>query len=304
MVSDPQQMPTRTSEPQTPARTITLTYHLVAIVDLLGQSNALMEIRELPRTNEERNAMMVAIRNSAGRVNAVRNSFSTFLAGLSAPTPAILDSIPEEHRSEFLRFRRTEIRQRWFSDTLVMSVCLIEEPGAAPVNAANGVWATLFGLAGISLIAMTGGIPLRGGVDVGIGLDIFENEVYGPVLVNAHHLECKIAEYPRIAVSANLPSYLDYLEGMAAHADAKAGQLAAGTAARCRQLLCKAPDDGQLMLDVLAPELLKSSPQLREWYPQAHEWVRSQVRRYEAEQNATLRARYSRLLRYFDERVR
>jgi hypothetical protein len=227
MVTDPAPVPIRTGEPDPSARKITLTDHLVAIVDLLGQSNALMEIRELPRTDEERNVMVTALRNSAGRVNAVRRSFSNFLAGVSTPTPVILDSIPEEHRPDFLRLRRTEIRQRWFSDTLVLSVCLLEEPGAAPVKAANGVWATLFGLAGISLIAMTGGIPLRGGVDVGLGLDIFEDEVYGPVLVNAHHLECKIAQYPRIVVSSNLLSYLDHLERAATHTDSKAGQLAA-----------------------------------------------------------------------------
>ena len=198
--------------PETSAPKITLTYHLVAIIDLLGQSNALMEIRELPRTDEQKAAVVQAIRNSAGRVNAVRKSFENVLNGLTTPTPTILNSVPEEHRPEFLRLRRTEIHRRWFSDTLVLSVCLLEERGAAPVNAANGVWATLFGLAGISLIAMAGGIPLRGGVDVGLGLDIFEDEVYGPVLVNAHHLECKIAEYARVVVSPNLLSYLDHLE--------------------------------------------------------------------------------------------
>jgi hypothetical protein len=57
------------------------------------------------------------------------------------------------------------------------------------------------------------------------------------------------------------------------------------------------------MLNIFAAELLKSSPQLRDWYPRAHEWVRSQVLRYEAEQDAKLHGRYSRLLRYFDEHL-
>ena len=90
---------------------------------------------------------------------------------------------------------------------------------------------------------------------------------------------------------------------MIAHVDANAGPIAAGIAARARRAICKAPDDEQLMLDVLAPELLSSSPQMRDWYPQAHAWVRSQVQRYEAEQNEKLRERYARLLRYFDERL-
>lgn len=286
-----------------PDRQVILTDYLVAIIDLLGQSNALMKIRELPRTDEQRAAAIEAIRNSAGRVNAVRKSFENFLNQLTIPTPAILQSIPQEQQPEFLRLRRTEIQRRWFSDTLVLSVCLLEEPGRAPVNAANGVWATLFGLAGMSLIAMTGGIPLRGGVDVGLGLNLFHNEVYGPVLVSAHDLECRVAEYPRVVVSPNVLSYLDHLERSATHADTNGGKLAAGIAARARQLICTAPDDGQLMLNIFAAELLKSSPQLRDWYPRAHEWVRSQVLRYEAEQDAKLHGRYSRLLRYFDEHL-
>jgi hypothetical protein len=140
-------------------------------------------------------------------------------------------------------------------------------------------------------------------VDAGLGLDIFADEVYGPVLVNAHYLECTVAEYPRIVVGPNLLSYLDHLEASVTHEDTKGGQLAAGIAGRCRQLLCKSPDDGQLMLDILSPEVLRSSPQMREMYPKAHEWVRSQVRKYEAEQNDKLHSRYSRLLRYFDERL-
>jgi hypothetical protein len=39
-------------------RPVILTDHLVAIVDLLGQSNALMELRQLPRTEEERAAVI------------------------------------------------------------------------------------------------------------------------------------------------------------------------------------------------------------------------------------------------------
>lgn len=284
-------------------RPVILTDHLVAIVDLLGQSNALLELRHLPRTEEEKTAVIEVLRKSIGRVNAVRKSFENFLNGLVTPTPAILNSIPEQLRQEFLRLRHTEIQRRWFSDTLVLSVCLREDSGVAPVSAANGVWGTLFGLAGMSLIAMTGGIPLRGGVDVGLGLDLFDNEVYGPVLVNAHDLECRVAEYPRIAVSPNLLSYLDHLESAVTHADTNGGKIAAGIAARARRLICRAPDDGQLMLNVLAPELLESSPQLREWYPRAHAWVRSQVVRYEAEQNSKLHGRYSRLLRYFDEQL-
>ncbi|MFN2447190.1 MAG: hypothetical protein ABR606_16610 [Vicinamibacterales bacterium] len=42
----------------------------------------------------------------------MRDSFTNFLNNLSTPTPRLLEQIPDERRSEFLRLRRTDIRQR------------------------------------------------------------------------------------------------------------------------------------------------------------------------------------------------
>ena len=43
----------------------------------------------------------------------------------------------------------------------------------------------VYGLAGMSLAPLAEGIPLRAGIDVERGIDIFPNEVYGPALLKA-----------------------------------------------------------------------------------------------------------------------
>ena len=68
----------------------------------------------------------------------------------------------------------------------------------------TSLWHALLGLACRSLSALQQGIPLRGGIDVGLGTEMFPNEVYGPALLNAYRLESQAAEYPRTALGENL----------------------------------------------------------------------------------------------------
>ena len=48
------------------------------------------------------------------------------------------------------------------------------------------------------------GRPLRGGIDVGLGLEITADEVYGPALERAHYLESRLADYPCVLVGDEL----------------------------------------------------------------------------------------------------
>lgn len=51
----------------------------------------------------------------------------------------------------------------------------------------------------------------RAGVEVGLGTELDNGEIYGPVLYKAYELESKVAEYPRIVVGKELINYLTTL---------------------------------------------------------------------------------------------
>ena len=67
-------------------------------------------------------------------------------------------------------------------------------------------------------------------------------------------------------------------------------------------LICEAPDDGQLMLHFLSPKLLGSpedDPLFHGYADRAYDWVNKEHARYTEAGDEKLRRRYRRLLGYF-----
>ena len=54
---------------------------------------------------------------------------------------------------------------------------------------------------------------IRGGIDLGLAMDIDEGEIYGPALARAYNLESGIAKYPRIVIGEGLTRYLQMVAG-------------------------------------------------------------------------------------------
>jgi hypothetical protein len=99
-----------------------------------------------------------------------------------------------------------------------------------------------------ALLSLAAGHPVRGGIDIGIGMEIEEDEIYGPCLAKAYTLESKIAQYPRIVIG---PECLNYLHQMSEQPPenifAQAGIV---TAKACLDLLT-IDDDGCAIVDYL-----------------------------------------------------
>lgn len=75
---------------------------------------------------------------------------------------------------------------RGISDSFIVTVCLADvELLPAPVN---GVYRAYVAAASMWLLALSIGHPIRGGIDVGLAIDIDDDEIYGPVLDNAYRL--------------------------------------------------------------------------------------------------------------------
>lgn len=285
-----------------PSREVTVGYYLVAFLDALGQSTELLKLTALPQTAEERQAMIETLKRTGGTVKAVRDGFDNFIHTLAKPS-AVLSSAPPHPVLSYLRSRPPRIRHRGVSDSFIITVPLLDGGSVAEkMCVARDVRLALLGVAGISLAALGAGVPLRGGIDVGIGCDLFPGEVYGPALATAYALESKKAQYPRTLVGSGLLDYLAELESLPTQDPFLA--IAQATGAGSRTLICTAPDDGLPMLNMLSPLIMQTAPWLATFVAKATVWVTAQASKYQAENNVALAERYGRLKKYFDDGAR
>ena len=103
----------------------------------------------------------------------VRDLFENFFR---AETP-FGASLPSHLRSQFFRYTKPKMIRWGFSDTYIVAVPLMY-PGE-PTGSAAGVLRTLFAAATMWLNSLSAGHPIRGGIEIGLGIDIAALPVFG-----------------------------------------------------------------------------------------------------------------------------
>ena len=217
-------------------------FHVVAFIDLLGQRARLEGLQGLEPTTNKRDPRWRVLDEGADQVQLLRLAFIQAFEEAQAPPSG---DVPEVYRKPLHKLRQFKYSLRVFSDCVAISVPIHQEPPSSLVVAAMGLFATLYSVAAVMLIGLGHGIPARAGIDVGPGLaGALDDEVYGPVFLNAYRLESKKAEYPRAVVGKGLLAYLDALERLQPEPDGERA-LAAQLARSCREnMLCAAPTTG------------------------------------------------------------
>jgi hypothetical protein len=277
---------------------MTLSYYAVAFIDLLGQSEELRKIKGLPQTDDERREAEIAMGRTGRLIRQMRDRFTDLVE--RARNPALND-VPPERREEFKKFKTPPLFQTGFSDSFVLAMQLpedIKEP-VDLAQTANGIFLMLSGLAGISLVSLSSGVALRGGVDISLGMDVFPNEVYGPALLNAYRLESQVAQYPRILLSRRLLGFLIWLSNL--QSEQPMIQLAGSMARACRPLV-REDYDGYWMLHPLSSmirEAIKPDDFDNRW-GHARAWIGDEIKRFSDVGDDKHRSRYIQLARYFD----
>lgn len=276
-------------------------FYFVAFVDLLGQREKLARFGgTAPKTDQEKLAFDEAMADTGDVIRNVRESVDRWLTAGKRPSDEALAKMAPERREEFARITTHEAFQTGFSDSFVVAFPLqvdgVDER-LSRARAAYDLWSALLGLAVLSLESIAQGIPWRAGMDVGIGMNIQPNEVYGPVLLSAYSLESTVAEYPRAVLGRGLLDYLTYLKRLPADEplDAFAARMAVGS----NEFICTS-SDGWPKLHIVSPAVLRAAPDLPQKKRLAHRWVREQVAFHWSRSDEKLFRRYSRLAHYFD----
>ena len=153
------------------------------------------------------------------------------------------------------------------------------------------------------LMQLAIGYPIRGGLDVGTGLEV-DGEFFGAARVKPYRLESK-AEHPRLVVGDELVRYLK--TNARPEGPGIEQQMQALLAAKCLTFLIR-DQDGKWILDYAGPgarSVLEQQPS-GEIVAKARAFAqqsRTQFQKDSSKLGLTLFQRYSKLVRYLDSRA-
>ena len=277
-----------------------ISWYVVAFLDLLGQQEKHRQLTVLPnRENPQETAeFMGKVKEIYQPVKALRKFFADSINNFTKPDNA---GLFQKHEKEFLEiFRSTPIVVRTFSDSVIAHVPLIDSVAPYPCRALYGV---LSGTAITFLSCLAWGNPIRGGIDLGLAINLDDDEIYGPALANAYSLESKIAHYPRIVIGSELVNYLRVV--MASEPSSDLERANSFFAKACFELLVQ-DDDGYVMLDYLGEKIattLQDVPKTGQLITKAYDFVIAESLKHKTAMNSKLGFRYTLLRNYFDARL-
>lgn len=290
-----------TRSTNTPEDGINFRHHVVAVIDFLGQSSELANLDSLPQSPEQMERFVKAARRTFGRVMTWRSYFEKWLRIWADPgdlTPEFAARLPDGGKA-FREFARIDVAFAHFSDSLIAYSPLENTNG---VHNMGGVFDFLYTAGMMMLAVLADKTVIRGGIDIGVAGNFPQAELYGPALAKAHHLESKVAKYPRLVVGQAL---LDYLRAHSENPeDTPQSRVNRGMAARALSLLAT-DNDEQIIVDYLGSGARKLNPNprdLAELRRRAFTFATAELKRFEREGDRKRTERYERLVSYFHSR--
>jgi hypothetical protein len=270
--------------------------HLVAFVDILGQSDRLDKMKET-KWWELQEQTRIALHETYGRVRKFREIFSGFVARYVKESP--LDGVFQnilggEELGIFNQFGPHRIITKELSDALILNFPLVPSNGLLPLKSVYGV---LGACASSMLSSLNYGFAVRGAIEIGpCVFDITTKEVYGTALNDAVKFE-KQANWPRILIGPNLVAYLE--ECLELSQETIINQLNINTAKLCLKIVSR-DEVGLNFLDYLSPDflvLLKNKARVIEG---AVTFIKNQI--VEHNDRANIKDKYEMIRSYFIER--
>lgn len=280
--------------------------YVVTFLDVLGQRESFKPIerfRLIEHTEEFKKALESIHIGTAHYVKSLRNAFIDSFKQQNAERP-IPNSIPQDKIEEFKKMRQSNLKYKTFSDSMLFFTSLNTD--CFHCRAMNSV-STMFTVTGGLLLATLAEKKVyRAGIDVGIGIEIEDDEVYGPALFRAYDLESKIAQYPRIVVGDALINYLKNLKNensQIPNQTMRDIRLCKTWAEDCLNSL-KTDIDGYVILDYLGENFsgyLKEAfgDKFQTFLGSAFDFVESEYLRFKKTKDTKMSQRYYWLYQYF-----
>ena len=274
---------------------------MIGVFDVLGQSRKLREQTRVPLNDDpgELQCLVDNLKDTAGVVLGFRRLFRTNFRAAAQHTDRAA-SLPAHQRAEMLAAMTSEILCWGVSDSIFVAVPLART--RHPAARVADVFRSLLAASSMWLFGLSTNHPIRGGMEIGTGIDIEPGEIYGQALEAAYRLESTVARLPRIVVGSKCIEFLEEVKRSGNVSDA--GSRSAAIIADLCLSMVRQDTDGNTVVDGLGRTMLVQSlelPDFRDQVSRAHDNVRARLHHFRGAGDTELASRYETLLAYFDE---
>lgn len=275
-------------------------WYLVVFVDILGQQHLLRQIQGLPNKSDKTQIQEFGdlLKKTVGTVKLFRELFEKFFEGAKKHNIDTKPLTPEQ-RKLYEQSKSNPLGSHMFSDFVALFLSLRDDINKFPMG---GVYSALTSAASTFLAMLAGSHVVRGGIDIGIGVEVSEGEIYGPALSRAYELESRIALYPRIILGDEIVKYIQIHR--ARSEDDVFSRMNKELAELCSTLIT-IDDDGYPFLDYLGEGFKQNIAKRLDSniVERAFEFVISESERCRKAKNTKLAFRFTLLRDYFEHRM-
>lgn len=186
--------------------------YVVAYLDVCGQKDALAEMARLPQNEDEEFTFSCAVQRTSEALKTVKACLGMWLANgpRGAPGAPTQGGLSPLLRREFDKLDGREVRLHSFSDSFILYAPLFNDRRQRVLS---NVPPLIEALARGMILCVAQHIPLRGGVELGVGAEVEGCGFYGAALDAAYRLESRAARYPRLVVGDAFMNTLSTLTG-------------------------------------------------------------------------------------------
>lgn len=173
----------------------TIESYVLSLIDILGQKKELLKLNELsskPSINQKE--INNIFNNTYGTIKKFRKHMNEAMDWLN--------KVKDENKKDF---NSNNLEVNSFSDLITSYVSLRDDNDTIQFE---GIYFLLFGNGLVFLQMLSEKKPLRGGIDIGLGIKHNYNEIYGSALSRAYYLESEISKSIRIVIGESLYKYI------------------------------------------------------------------------------------------------
>lgn len=265
----------------------TIENYVCSLIDILGQKEELLKLNSL---SLEKDTKQIE--------NIFQNTYSSKIAYFRDFLDRSVNLINDYKVIKTENFSSNNIRSYSFSDLIVSYVSLRDDvnklqfEGMYYLLVANGI---------TFLEMLSKSIPLRGGIDIGIGISIANNEIYGSVILNPYLLESTVASSIRLVVGEKLYEYIASTANNQIEANESIDSNI-NWAKKCLAII-KKDTDGSYILDYLSEPFrtLCGSESFEKSCRESYTFLTTQCSKYKKEYNFSVAKKYDSAIKYFKD---